>query len=107
MQGMPSGSMTAVRLPESQALALAAEVSPEVSVACVNGPESCVLAGPPRPIDRVEALFRSRKIGFRRLNVSHDEDKRDSSFYNFNFNFSFSFFVFRHSRSSRRLVFHR
>jgi non-ribosomal peptide synthase protein (TIGR01720 family) len=68
MQGLPGGSMLAVPLPEQEVRSLLSE---PLSLAAVNGPSQCVVAG---PMDAVESLQRRlAKQGqiSRLLNTSH------------------------------------
>lgn len=68
MQSMPAGEMISVPLGETDlqdCLALG------VDLAAVNGPGSCVLAGPAPAIDAVEARLRELDVDARRLRTSH------------------------------------
>jgi len=62
------GAMLAVPLP-------AAEVGPmldaELSVAAVNAPSRCVVAGPAESVQRLETLLKDRNVECRRLHTSH------------------------------------
>ncbi|HEU5379702.1 MAG TPA: SDR family NAD(P)-dependent oxidoreductase [Ktedonobacteraceae bacterium] len=68
VNGLPAGGMLAVALSE-------AEVHPfleaEISLAAVNGPQSCVLAGPPEALARVASSLAERGIVSRRLPTTH------------------------------------
>lgn len=67
MQQMPRGSMLAVALPESEFQALPVSVS----VAAVNAPHLCVLAGPTEAIQNLKSRFETQKISCRLLRTSH------------------------------------
>lgn len=68
MQSLPTGAMLAVPLSEF-------EVQPyldgEVSLAAVNGPGRCVLAGPHSAIDQLAQQFQNDGLTVRRLHTSH------------------------------------
>ena len=64
MQALPEGAMLSVRLPEAEARML---LTPEVSLAAVNGPAQCVLAGPRQAIEAIEGKLGARRIACRRL----------------------------------------
>ncbi|HEU5230789.1 MAG TPA: aminotransferase class III-fold pyridoxal phosphate-dependent enzyme [Ktedonobacteraceae bacterium] len=68
MQRMPPGVMLSVALSEEQCLPLLNE---QLSLAVVNGPQRCVIAGPEQPIATLEQYLRTRSIQFRRLHTSH------------------------------------
>ncbi len=71
MQEMDRGAMLAVALSEAEVRELLAAVSPEVSVAAVNGPMSCVVAGPFEAIERLEEALARRNSVSKRLATSH------------------------------------
>ncbi|MBB4716763.1 type I polyketide synthase [Streptomyces luteogriseus] len=60
------GAMVAVPLTEEE---VARHLTDEVSVAAVNDPRTCVLAGPPEAIDRVTAALETAGVVSRRLNT--------------------------------------
>ncbi len=68
MQSMPGGAMIAVRLSEP-------EVQPflgkEISLAVLNGPSSCVLAGSVESIEALQRSFAEKQISSRLLQTSH------------------------------------
>ncbi|MBE7384653.1 MAG: SDR family oxidoreductase [Leptolyngbya sp. SIO1E4] len=68
MQGLPSGSMLAVPLPE-------AEVTPllpnSLSLAVINGPAACVVSGETTAIESFERQLAAQGIDSRRLHTSH------------------------------------
>lgn len=68
MQSMPPGDMISVPLGEAEALL---HVGGEVSLAAVNGPQSCVLAGTAEAIAAVEDRLRGQGVDARRLRTSH------------------------------------
>jgi natural product biosynthesis luciferase-like monooxygenase protein len=69
MQSVAGGAMLAVPLPADECSAYAAEFS--LSLAAVNGPESCVISGPHDSIDRLEEALTARNLACRRLVTSH------------------------------------
>ncbi|MEU4205632.1 type I polyketide synthase, partial [Streptomyces sp. NPDC026294] len=72
MQELPSGgAMAAVNAAEAEVIASFDEVSGEVAVAAVNGPESVVISGAADAVDAVVELWRDRGCRVRRLRVSH------------------------------------
>jgi acyl transferase domain-containing protein/acyl carrier protein len=68
MQSMPRGAMLAVPLSEE---ALAPVLGADVSLASVNAPGACVLAGPTEAIERTESELTARGVMSRRLRTSH------------------------------------
>lgn len=69
MQALPPGAMSAVALGEA---ALPAHVFEEgLSLAAVNAPNLCVLAGEPAAIARMEQRLQAEGVVARRLQVSH------------------------------------
>lgn len=68
IQSLPAGAMLAVFLSER-------EVQPylrqPICLAAVNGPSTCVLAGPLAEIERLEARLSMREVAHRRLDTSH------------------------------------
>ncbi|WUI00860.1 SDR family NAD(P)-dependent oxidoreductase [Spirillospora sp. NBC_00431] len=68
MQRMPAGAMLAVALPEDEAAAILPE---PLSVAAVNAPGECVVAGPPGAVDEFAATLAARRTPSRRLRTSH------------------------------------
>ncbi|WP_157251540.1 non-ribosomal peptide synthetase/type I polyketide synthase [Nonomuraea typhae] len=68
VQSLPGGSMLAVPLPESEVGDL---LGPEVSLAAVNTPDACVLAGPERAITEVAERLAARGVTGRLLRTSH------------------------------------
>jgi acyl transferase domain-containing protein/acyl carrier protein len=68
MQSMPSGSMLAVYLDESSVTPLLGE---KLSLATVNAPSLCVVAGPTLAIEELQTLLAAKGIDGRRLHTSH------------------------------------
>ncbi len=68
IQALPSGSMLAVSLSDSDLLPM---LSPETSIAAVNSPLQTVASGTTSAIDALEARLRSKNIDCRRLHTSH------------------------------------
>jgi malonyl CoA-acyl carrier protein transacylase/acyl carrier protein len=67
MHALPEGAMLAVPLAEASLLPL---LPPGVSLAAVNGPESCVVSGAPADVAAFEALLAARGVAAKRLRVS-------------------------------------
>ena len=68
MEALPRGGMIAVRLPEDE---IAPLLGPTVSLAAINGPAHCVVAGPIEALAEIEALLERRGAAYRRLHTSH------------------------------------
>jgi len=68
MQALPGGAMLAVRLPEAELQPL---LPPTLSLAAINGPALCVVAGPFEPVEDLEKLLLARNVVSRRLHTSH------------------------------------
>ncbi|MEV1175412.1 condensation domain-containing protein, partial [Nonomuraea sp. NPDC049784] len=68
VQSLPPGSMLAVPLPESEVGDLLGE---DVSLAAVNTPELCVLAGPEQAIAELEQRLARQGVACRALRTSH------------------------------------
>ena len=68
VQAQPAGAMLAVRLPQAEVAAYCGE---GVSVAAINGPTLCVLAGPDEAITAVEQRLSNAGIAAKRLETSH------------------------------------
>ncbi|WP_329383939.1 type I polyketide synthase [Streptomyces sp. NBC_01716] len=67
-QAMPPGAMLAVELPESD---LAPLLTDELSLAAVNGPKACVVAGPDSEVELLEEWLGTQGVRRRRLVTSH------------------------------------
>ena len=68
VQGLPRGQMLVVHLPESDALALCNE---KISLAAVNAPKLCVLAGPEPAIAALAQRLVAEDIDHHLLHTSH------------------------------------
>ena len=68
IQGLPAGIMLAV---QQSADAIAPWLPDDVSVATINAPEACVVAGPAVAIDMLAARLDAEGIGHQRLKTSH------------------------------------
>ncbi|HET9803747.1 MAG TPA: aminotransferase class III-fold pyridoxal phosphate-dependent enzyme, partial [Candidatus Acidoferrum sp.] len=68
MQNLPHGSMLSVRLNEAEARQW---LTKELSLAAVNGPSLCVIAGPTEKIAELEKRLSAKEIVHRRLHTSH------------------------------------
>ncbi len=68
MQSLPGGAMLAVRLPEAEVAPL---LTAELSIAAINGPTLCVVAGPGGAVEKLEAALGARNVVTRRLHTSH------------------------------------
>jgi acyl transferase domain-containing protein/acyl carrier protein len=73
MQAMPSGSMMAVPLAETELRALIDDELSDgkLSLAAVNSPSSCVVSGCDEMLFRLEETMTSKGLEFRRLVTSH------------------------------------
>jgi amino acid adenylation domain-containing protein len=70
MQAVPPGGMLSVRLPESEVRSRI-NGSGHLSVAAVNSPSLCVVAGPFEALEKLELDFGREGIACRRLVTSH------------------------------------
>ena len=68
MQAMPPGSMLAVHLPAAE---VERELRDGLSVAAVNGPALCVVAGPTPAVAALEEDLGRREVSASRLHTSH------------------------------------
>ncbi|SFO40865.1 type I polyketide synthase [Nitrosospira briensis] len=68
LQGMDTGAMLAVMLPEAE---ISRYLTESCGLAAVNGPELCVLSGSVTAIEALEGDLGNQGIGTRRLHVSH------------------------------------
>ncbi|WP_242887552.1 type I polyketide synthase [Actinomadura litoris] len=68
MGRMPAGAMLAVPLTEDE---VAATLPAALSVAAVNGPGTCVVAGPAEAVEAFAATLAGRRTPSRRLRTSH------------------------------------
>ncbi|HEX3531788.1 MAG TPA: amino acid adenylation domain-containing protein [Thermoanaerobaculia bacterium] len=68
IEELPAGAMLAVPLAESEVSGL---LGGELSIAAVNGPELCVVAGPVAAVEELEGRLSGRGLSCRRLQTSH------------------------------------
>jgi amino acid adenylation domain-containing protein len=68
VQSQPAGAMTAVRLPEKDLLP---RLGVPLSIAAINSPNLCVVAGPFAAIQELEQQLEKEGIAARRLKTSH------------------------------------
>ncbi|MFZ0677279.1 SDR family NAD(P)-dependent oxidoreductase [Candidatus Binatus sp.] len=68
IQSMPTGSMTAVPMPQDQIVPL---LNGKLSLASINGDEQCVVSGPNSAISELEKSLLDKGMEYRRLRVSH------------------------------------
>jgi acyl transferase domain-containing protein/thioesterase domain-containing protein/acyl carrier protein len=68
IQSMPTGSMTAVPMPEHLVVPL---LNGKLSLASINGDEQCVVSGPDGVIAELERSLADKQMEYRRLRVSH------------------------------------
>lgn len=68
IQALPPGGMITVRLSEAE---IAPLLGKGIELAAVNGPASCVLAGPLPDVARLEARLTGEGTSWRRLRTSH------------------------------------
>ena len=68
MEAQAAGAMLAVRLAESELTGL---LGPDLALAAVNGPGTCVVSGPFAAIEGLEAKLAQQGTGCRRLRTSH------------------------------------
>jgi phthiocerol/phenolphthiocerol synthesis type-I polyketide synthase E len=72
IEGQPEGAMLAVSLPETEVAALLAGARfGSLSVAAVNGPAFCVVAGSPEEVAALEGELARRSVVHRRLKARH------------------------------------
>ena len=68
IQDLPPGAMLSVMLPEE---ALVPQLGGHLSLAAVNAPSVCVVAGPPEEIEALERRLTQQGVASRRLQASH------------------------------------
>jgi len=68
IEELPAGAMLAVPLAEKEVSGL---LGGELSIAAVNGPELCVVAGPVAVVEELEGRLAARGLACRRLQTSH------------------------------------
>src|SRR5690606_13929345 len=59
MQDLPHGSMLSVRLPAAE---VEKEIDASCSIAAINGPALCVVAGPTDKIEKLQKEFEKREV---------------------------------------------
>ncbi|HXQ70499.1 MAG TPA: type I polyketide synthase, partial [Pyrinomonadaceae bacterium] len=70
IQGLASGSMLVVSLPEQKLRAMI-ESQPSLSIAAINSPGLCTVSGTHEAIDELEAELKPQGLMLRRLQTSH------------------------------------
>lgn len=68
VQAQAPGTMLAVRLPEAELVPL---LTPDLAIAAINAPGSCVASGPEASIAALEARVAGQKVAHKRLATSH------------------------------------
>ena len=68
IQALPAGAMLAVRQPAAN---VAPRLPSELSIATINAPEACVVAGPEAAIDALARQLETEGIANQRLKTSH------------------------------------
>ncbi|NVJ19217.1 non-ribosomal peptide synthetase/type I polyketide synthase, partial [Myxococcus sp. AM010] len=68
MHRMPPGAMLAVAMPEAQVLPL---LTGRLSLAAINAPDRCVVAGPVAEVERLQEELRRREVGTVRMPAPH------------------------------------
>ena len=68
IQALPAGAMLAVRQPAAK---VAPRLPSELSIATINAPEACVVAGPEAAIDALARQLEAEGIANQRLKTSH------------------------------------
>jgi len=71
MQALPGGAMLAVQVDEAQAQELLRDGDDAISLAAVNGPGQCVLAGSTGAVDALQARLKEINVPAVRLDTSH------------------------------------
>jgi len=71
MQGLPTGSMLAIRGSEDAVARLIADTGAQIDIAAVNSPKLCVVSGIDAEMDEFIARLDSEKIAHRKLVTSH------------------------------------
>ncbi|MBZ4421924.1 type I polyketide synthase [Myxococcus sp. RHSTA-1-4] len=68
MQSLPAGAMLSVQLPEDE---VRPHLTPELSLAAVNGPRLTVVAGPTEAVAALQAKLEASGVGVAKLHTSH------------------------------------
>ncbi len=68
---MPAGAMLSVLLPETKVIAYFKQIVTKqpLSIAAINSPDQCVVAGTLEDLTYLETLFEADEVGFRRLAI--------------------------------------
>ena len=70
IQSLPSGSMLVISLPEQKLRSLL-ELRPQLSLAAINAPGLCTVAGTKEAVDELEEELKAEGLFCRRLQTSH------------------------------------
>ena len=68
MQSCPEGGMLSVRLPEEAIIPL---LNDKISIAAVNGPQLCVVAGPHEELAKLQQKWEAEEVVCKALHTSH------------------------------------
>lgn len=68
MQSCPEGGMLSVRLPEASILPF---LNDKISIAAVNGPQLCVVAGPHEELAKLQQKWEAEEVVCKLLHTSH------------------------------------
>ena len=68
MQALPAGSMLVIPQAEAD---VRPHLTDDISLAALNGPNFCVVAGPHEAIDALQSKLEAREVAVRRLHTSH------------------------------------
>ena len=71
VQAQPGGVMLAVRRSEGEVVSLLAKTGADLSLAAINSPTLCVVAGTAEAVAHLETALEQRQIVSRRLKTSH------------------------------------
>jgi amino acid adenylation domain-containing protein len=71
IEELPAGAMLAVPLPESEAGSLLGRWAPDLSLAAINAPEMCVVAGTGGAVAELEQELACRGVASRRVRAAH------------------------------------
>jgi amino acid adenylation domain-containing protein len=68
MQDLPGGSMMSVRMPAAD---IESQLPKSCSIAAINGPQLCVIAGPENDIEKIRISLEEKEIICKLLHTSH------------------------------------